>query len=463
MSRQRTKKMSSRRRFLQGAFGAAAALPFAGLLGGHRASGQTGARAQRLLVYYFPDGVPGRSQNGEGSLWEASADGGRVVLPEALQPLAGLEEYCTFVNGLTMGGADDGSHPGGAKKLLTGVDGGNGKSIDRALAETAGAGATHPHVYLGAMANHNSASGDKHISYLNAGYTVPPEDDPHNAFRRLFGGPMPTTPSEGGGEPVWNPRRSILDVSAQEVAALRGRLGARERMKLDLHTDSIRELERRLADDPMLPAMVTPPSCESPAVGLGEVDSTRLYEPERFGAIQRAQIDILVNAMACGQTRVGVLQNSHHTSELIMSRIPGTEMHDPGFDIRSHQASHYGASHDRGNRNFTAFVQQRRYWVQEFAYLLEQLRSRPEGDGNMLDYTTVLLCSEVSDGNTHSHSDMPFIVAGGGGGTLSGGRVLNVHGRSHGELLLGLAHSLGQRWDSFGQGGWEPLPGLLVG
>lgn len=447
-----------RRRFLWTLGGTAAALPFAGVLGRTaRVLGDGDGSARRCLVFYFPDGVPGRSQEGDPSLWNAWDDGGRVGLSECLAPLGSLASECVFVNGLSMGPTDEGSHPGGAKKLLTGVDGGRGESIDRSLARTAGADRPFPHVYLGAMANQGSASGDKHVSYVGSGHTVPPEDDPRRAFVRLFRDAMP--PPETPGEPAFDPRRSILDTSREEVRALARRLGDTERAKLDLHLEAIREVEMRLA-----PAGDEPPpsaSCESPAVDLSGVDADRLYEPERFGDLMRAQIDVMVTAMACGLTRVGVLQGSHHTSELIMSRIPGTEMHDPGFDMRSHQASHYGASHDRGNRLFTDFVAQRRWWVRQFAHLLEQLRARPEGDGTMLDHTVVLLCSEVSDGNTHSHSDMPFVVAGRAGGCITPGRVLEAGGRRHGELLLALAHAMGQRFASYGDAGAEPLPGLL--
>ena len=107
--------------------------------------------------------------------------------------------------------------------------------------------------------------------------------------------------------------------------------------------------------------------------------------------------------MACGLTKVGVIQGSQHTSELIMSRFRDTEMYDAGFDMRSHQASHYGARHDRSNRLYSDFVKQVNWWVSQYAYLLQQLRARPEGDGTMLDHSVVLLCTEVSDGNTHSH------------------------------------------------------------
>ncbi|MEZ4337795.1 MAG: DUF1552 domain-containing protein [Sandaracinaceae bacterium] len=449
-----TSKLRSlgRRRFLWTLGGAAAAVPFAGLAS--RVLGDGSATARRVLFYYFPDGVPGVSQDGEGSLWNPWEEGGAVRLSEALEPLGDLARECVFVRGLQMGSADEGSHPGGAKKLLTGMDGGRGESLDRTLARTAGASDPHPHLYLGVMANQDGASGDKHISYLGPEHTVPPEDDPIRAFGRLFRDATPSAPTPSA---AWDPRRSILDVSRQEVEALRGSIGGRQRSKLELHLDAIREVEARLTTD-LPPA---PSTCDDPRVATDGVDPDRLYDPSTFPALLRAQTDVMVTAMACGLTRVGVLQCSHHTSELIMSRLPGSEMYDAGFDMRSHQASHYGASHDRGNRLFTDYLKQRRYWVQGFRYLLEQLAARPEGDGTMLDHSLVVLCSEVSDGNTHSHHDMPFVVAGRAGGALSTGRVLDAWDRPHGELLLSIAHAMGQRFDSYGQAGSQPLPGLL--
>lgn len=443
----------TRRRFLWGAGAAAAALPLSGLAG--RVLGDGASTARRTLIFYFPDGVPGRSQDGDPSLWDAWDESGSIGLSECLRPLGEYARQCVFIRGLTMGGTDEGSHPGGAKKLLTGVDGGRGESIDRSLARTAGAGDPHPHLYLGAMANQDGASGDKHVSYLGAEHTVPPEDDPRRAFSRLFRDAMPADPS---GAAAFDPRRSILDVSRAELGAMRGALSsARLRGKLETHLEAIREVEGRLSTD-LPPA---PSSCDAPRVAMGDVDPDRLYDPSTFDAILRAQADVMVTAMACGLTRVGVLQCSHHTSELIMSRIPETEMHDPGFDMRSHQASHYGARHDRDNRLFTDFIAQRRYWVSRFRYVLEQLAARPEGDGTMLDHSLVLLCTEVSDGNTHAHGDMPFVVAGGAGGCITPGRVLDAWDRPHGELLLAMAHAMGQRFDRYGQAGSEPLPGLL--
>ena len=217
-----------------------------------------------------------------------------------------------------------------------------------------------------------------------------------------------------------------------------------------------REVELRVK------ATAPPPgSCTDPRIDTAGLDDKTLYDPARFPQILRAQTDLLVQAMACGLSQVGVLQCSMHTSELVMSRFPATEMYDPRFDMRSHQASHYGASHDRTKREFTDYLKQRRWFVQQLGYLLDSLKQRPEGDGSMLDYSIVLCCSEVSDGNTHSHDDMPFLLAGGAGGRLTTGRLLTYSGRRHADLLVSIAHAMNQPIPSFGQASSGPLPGLL--
>jgi hypothetical protein len=145
-----------------------------------------------------------------------------------------------------------------------------------------------------------------------------------------------------------------------------------------------------------------------------------------------------------------------------MSKFPNTPMFDPSFDMRSHQASHYGASHDPTKKEFSAFVKQCKWWVSQFAYLLGELASRPEGDGTMLDHSMVLLCSEVCDGNTHFHDDMPFVLAGGAGGRIPTGRLLNTGGRRHADLFIAMAQAMGLDLQSFGDANGGALPGLLA-
>ena len=72
--------------------------------------------------------------------------------------------------------------------------------------------------------------------------------------------------------------------------------------------------------------------------------------------------------------------------------------------------------------------------MEQFRNLLELLDARPEGDGTMLDNSIFVLCSEVADGKTHQHHDLPILVAGHGGGALRTGRFLDLEHRSHGDL-----------------------------
>jgi hypothetical protein len=438
---------------------AALVAPFAQLLRPGRALA-SGGPAKRVIFFYFPDGVPGPSQAGEPSAWHASGSTNSFSLPDAARPLDAWRDRCVFFRGLSLGPTDAGSHPGGAKKLLTAVDQGQGESIDQALARTAGATSYWRHLYLGAQANANQASGDKHIVYPTAGQSIPPEDDPRQAFARLFGVGSPTMPPTSGGASAWDPRRSVLDGVLEDLGGLRAKLGAAEQSKMDLHLAALRELEARLGGMGT-PAGGAVAQCEQPAIDTGSLRDDGLYDPAAFGDILRAQIDLAVLATACGLTRVVTIQGSTHTSELIMSRIPGSPMYDPSFDMRSHQASHYGASHNPSSREYTDYVKQRQWWMSQFAYLLQRLDETPDVDGSMLDTSLVVLCSEVCDGNTHLHDDMPFVLAGGACGRLSTGRLLDVGYRRHADLWISVASAMGQNFTWFGDASSGPIPGLL--
>lgn len=408
--------------------------------------------ARRVIFFYFPDGIVGPSQNGDASKFHCSGGEFDFHMPSNLDSLGPWRDRCLFFNGLSLGGTDAGSHPGGAKKLLTAADGGQGESIDQFLSRTAGAGAYWRHLYLGAQANVNGASGDKHIVYPTPGQSMAPQDDPRAAFERLFGGaPSGGTGSAGAVDPR---RATVIDHVLGELISLRTRLGKIEAAKLDLHIEAAREVEARIS-------AVAPEglggSCEEPDLDTAGLQDHELYAPERFPDILRSQIDLTVLAMRCGLTQVGTIQCSHHTSELIMSRFAGTEMHDPGYDMRSHQASHYGSAHDPAKLEYYRFEQQRQWFVGQFSYLLEQLDATPEGDGTMLDHSICVLCSEVSDGNTHSHDQMPFIVAGGAGGYWSTGRLLDYGYRRHADLWITVARAMGQDINRFGWDSSGPL------
>jgi hypothetical protein len=169
----------SRRAFLKLGAAGAVALPFWRTLLGGPAAAMNG-RARRLIIFYFPDGCAGMSQDGQPSQWHAQGSELGFSLPNQLQPLERLRQHCVFLNGLSMGGTDSGSHPGGAKKLLH-RRGRRQRRVDRPVPVATRSGANSLRggtCTWASMANQNNASGDKHIVYPSAGQTIPPEDDP---------------------------------------------------------------------------------------------------------------------------------------------------------------------------------------------------------------------------------------------------------------------------------------------
>ena len=441
------RRIFGRRSLLQALAGAAGVSLLSS--GGRPALAARAGVAKRVIFFYFPDGVPAVSQAGEASLWHATGSGANFQMGDIHTSLVPFKDKCVFFNGLTMGPTDAGSHPGGAQKLLTAVDHGNGASIDQTLASALGV----PLLYLGVMATEG-------ISYQAAG-TAPaaPENNPRAAFDRLFPGgtppsttPPPTATDADGA--------SILDTVVADLNEMSSGWGQAEKTKLDLHMTALRELERKVKTTPGTDAGAPPPpSCSNPR--LGAYDSNAMNAPANFPAILRAQTDLMVQAMACNLTKVGLLQCSVHTSELNMAAFANTPMHIPNYYLGSHKASHYGTTHNEQDELFRAFHQQVRWWVDQFAYLLQSLASRPEDGGTMLDHSLVFLCTEVCDGNTHNHDNMPFLLAGGGGGAIRTGQLLEAKDAPHAAVYAAIAQAMGKPM-KFGQANASPLAGLLA-
>ena len=76
----------------------------------------------------------------------------------------------------------------------------------------------------------------------------------------------------------------------------------------------------------------------------------------------------------------------------------------------------------------------------------------------------MLFCgSSMSDGNAHDPDNLPILLAGGGGGTLAGGRHLKHDGeRPLCDLHLAIAQRMGVAAEAFGDS-TGPLAGLAAG
>jgi hypothetical protein len=103
--------------------------------------------------------------------------------------------------------------------------------------------------------------------------------------------------------------------------------------------------------------------------------------------------------------------------------------------------------------------------MEQLAYLLGRLDSIAEGEGTLLDNTVLVLGSEITRGNTHSHMDLPFLIAGSGGGYFKTGQYLDFAGDiPHNNLLVSIMNAMGIEATTFGDPSFctGPLSGLTV-
>jgi len=101
--------------------------------------------------------------------------------------------------------------------------------------------------------------------------------------------------------------------------------------------------------------------------------------------------------------------------------------------------------------------------VSLFGYLLDKLRSTPDGDGSLLDHSMYLFGSGMGNPDVHDHSKLPILVAGGAAGKLKGGRHISYDEPTPlSNLLLTMLDKAGIAIDAFADStgkidGLEPL------
>lgn len=389
--------------------------------------------AKRAIFVYIPDGcIP--------ELWHPTGTESSFTLPSMTEPLAPVQQHCIFLSGLQMyeGGP---THEGGIRKVLTGNA---AQSLDDFLAGQIGGATAFPSIYLGVGANYQNGSGG--FSFLSSGSPVSPEDNPINAFERLFGDGTPPAPTG-------DPRLPILDSALADLQAMQSRLGATEQQKLERHFDALREVEQRLE----AASGATCDASDWNEEGFSVPDGWHGYPPvynreENFVLVGKLQTDLIVEALACDLTRVASLQWSHPVSPTHLSWAGATQRH--------HDASHYG---NPGSQSAQDFVVSQQWFTARFAELLQSLDARPDpsGDGTLLDHTRVVLFSELGDSNLHDHRRCPFVLAG-ASRDFTTGRLLEFDDEAHTKLLVSVARSMGADIDTYGYSGHGSggLPGL---
>lgn len=433
-----------RRRLLKGAAGLTLMLPWLRALDARAAD----VWPRRLLVFFHPNGVLPQA-------WfpTPGQDESSFTLSPSLSVLEPFRRQLLILEGLDLKCASAGPgepHQQGMGAVLTGrpllegsmmgSDGtlagwASGISLDQRIAQEVGIGTALGSLLLGVR----SGGGDvlHHLSYAGANQPVPVIDDPRLAFDQLFS-TFSFTPDPAQ-EQLRQRRASVLDAVRAQIGAAQKRLSAAERGQLEEHLAMVRDLERRLT------ASVSGDSCSKPA----QPPSLDADSAEAMPQIARLQIDLMVTALACDLTRVGCLQFSQAENGIAFPWLDSP--------MNGHDLSHLGNSDPTREQ----LGWRDRWYAEQFAYLLERLRSVPEGGGTLLDHTLVFWVNEVAVGNTHSSANMPFVLAGGGAGFRMG-RHVRFPSRSHSDLLLSILHGMGVRDTTFGDPRFVSgeLPGL---
>ena len=367
----------------------------------------------RLGFVYVPNGIIMER-------WTPMGEGAGFKFAPTMQPLEPLRDHMLVLSGLAQAngnalGDGPGDHARAGATWLTGVhpkktEGADihaGVSVDQIAARELGKttqlgsleiGLESP-TLAGDCDSGYSCAYTNTISWRSPTTPNPMEISPRAVFERLFGDGDSTDPAARLAS--LDEQRSILDYVAGDVDRLEGGLGASDRGKLSEYLDAIRDIERRIQKAEEQNATSKLPIMERPT-----------SIPEAFSDHARLMMDLMVVAYQTDMTRV--------ISCMIAREGSNRSYRSIGVPDGHHSMTH----HDGDPVKIEKVVKINHLHAQTFAYLVEKMRSTPDGDGSLLDHSMILYGSSLSDGNRHTHDELPLVLVGGGCGKIKGGRHL---------------------------------------
>jgi hypothetical protein len=267
-----------------------------------------------------------------------------------------------------------------------------------------------------------------HCSFRSPTQAVPAEINPRNVLNRLF-----NTAEQGGSEREMTRMdaldRSMLDLDLGGARDLRNRLPITDQRKLDEYLDSVRSVERRIA---AIEFRQQEAALEKARVRASKRDRTdsplieiRIPEGDKRSEYMQVMCDLNVLAFQTDTTRV---------STYIGSTPNGVSYPELGFNDQHHSQTHHNNEPEmvRKVAAITAFN------IAQFAYMVNKMHNLREGEGTLLDNCIMMWGSGLEDGNKHTRENLPFILAGKGGGSLKTGRFLPETRGNQGDLLTTL-------------------------
>ncbi len=394
----------------------------------------TASRKQRLVFVFSPNGVIPKH------FWP---DDDQLDFKRILKPLEPFQHQLLTLKGIDnkLRGDGDG-HMRGIGCLLTGIElfpgdvqGGSdtpagwakGMSIDQHLKNGLQADPTtrtrFGSLEFGLLVPERADTWTR-WSYSGPNEPLTPISDPYQMFNKLYG---------------QNRNRamlaSVLDDLGDDFEKVKRLASSEDRQMLDRHLEMVRSVEKEIAAELELQTEQADVGHAVPDLPLNVNNAN-----DNMPTISRMQSDLLVNSLAADFTRIATYQISNSVGNPRMTWLDIDEGH--------HTISHEPDSNEAA---YEKLVKINTWYCEQIAYLAKRLSETPEpgGDGSLLDNTTIIWTNELGKGNSHTRSNIPFVMVGGGLGWKMG-RAMRFNHEPHNRLLMSIAESMGQGVESFG-------------
>jgi hypothetical protein len=198
-------------------------------------------------------------------------------------------------------------------------------------------------------------------------------------------------------------QKSVMDAVLADAKSLQAKANAADKRKLDEYLTTVRDIEVRIQRAEKLTAEM--PKVPVPA-GV----------PESYEEHMRLMFDLMTLAFQTDSTRIATFMLAHDGSNRSFSEI--------GIPDAHHSLSHHQRRPDRLEK----IGQIDRFYLKQLGYFLSKLKATKDGEGNLLDNCMIVYGGGISDGDRHNHDQLPVILAGKGGGTMTPGRRIALAG-----------------------------------
>ena len=404
-----SKKHIPRRAVLKGA-GAAIALPLVEAMipaATAWAATPAGKTPKRFAFVSFPHGaIMDR--------WSPKETGTSYTMSPILQPLEPFRKHLTIVSGLRNKPAETPEpHAYIEQGWLTcvkpwdfgkaGAD--SGVSCDQIAVRYVGQDTRLPSLEL------SVGQGSARIAWRTPTQSLPQESNPRSVFQKLFG----QGDNDRERAQILAETGSILDRIQGQAQRLQSSLGVKDRIVVSDYLDSVREIERRvqMAEKQDNSALTIP---DAP-VGTPN-DITEYF---------KLMFDLMALAFQADITRVITLSMDHEASMRTYTNLNIAE----GF----HPLSHHGNNPEKMDK----LVQIQKYHAEVFAGFIKKIEASKEAEGTVLDHSTILFGSDMSNSDRHNNDPLPSAILGHANGKIKGGQHLKYPQDSrHGDLLITL-------------------------